>query len=242
MERKIAMAALPFFILPCRALCPAGMPAPAAVRGDAVAVVADSVGEPPVGRSVTLGEVVVGGSTGATGVQMRSALNTVGADSRYIEDNFGGSLMQSLSGLPGVRAMSIGSGSSKPMIRGLGFNRVVVAENGMKHEGQQWGDDHGLEADQYAVDRVEVIKGPAALAYGSDAIGGVIDLHSDAPPQSRFGGRLRLFARTNNESVGTSLRVEGRGRRQHPQRLLRQRPRAGGDAVRHRLRQLAPRH
>ena len=109
--------------------------------------------------------------------------------------------------------MSIGSGSSKPMIRGLGFNRVVVAENGMKHEGQQWGDDHGLEADQYAVDRVEVIKGPAALAYGSDAIGGVIDLHSDAPPQSRFGGRLRLFARTNNESVGTSLRVEGRGRR-----------------------------
>ena len=213
MERKIAMAALPFFILPCRALCPAGMPAPAAVRGGAVAVVADSVGEPPVDRSVTLGEVVVGGSTGATGVQMRSALNTVGADSRYIEDNFGGSLMQSLSGLPGVRAMSIGSGSSKPMIRGLGFNRVVVAENGMKHEGQQWGDDHGLEADQYAVDRVEVIKGPAALAYGSDAIGGVIDLHSDAPPQSRFGGRLRLFARTNNESVGTSLRVEGRGRR-----------------------------
>ena len=124
------MAALPFFILPCRALCPAGMPAPAAVRGGAVAVVADTVGEPPVGRSVTLGEVVVGGSTGATGVQMRSALNTVGADSRYIEDNFGGSLMQSLSGLPGVRAMSIGSGSSKPMIRGLGFNRVVVAENG----------------------------------------------------------------------------------------------------------------
>ena len=104
------MAALPFFILPCRALCPAGMPAPAAVRGGAVAVVADTVGEPPVGRSVTLGEVVVGGSTGATGVQMRSALNTVGADSRYIEDNFGGSLMQSLSGLPGVRAMSIGSG------------------------------------------------------------------------------------------------------------------------------------
>lgn len=70
------MAALPFFILPCRALCSAGMPAPAAVRGGAVAVVADSVGEPPVGRSVTLGEVVVGGSTGATGVQMRLRRST----------------------------------------------------------------------------------------------------------------------------------------------------------------------
>ena len=60
--------------------------------------------------------------------------------------------MQSLRGIPGVKAMSIGSGQSKPTIRGLGFNRMVVTEDGIKHEGQQWGDDHGLEIDQFAID------------------------------------------------------------------------------------------
>lgn len=90
--------------------------------------------------------------------------------------------MQSLEKIPGVKAMSVGSNESKPTIRGLGFNRVVVAENGIKHEGQQWGDDHGLEIDQYDIDHAEVIKGPASLSYGSDAIGGVINLTSTAVP------------------------------------------------------------
>lgn len=79
--------------------------------------------------------------------------------------------MQSLSSIPGVKAINIGSSQSKPAIRGLGFNRMAVTENGIKHEGQQWGEEHGLEIDQFAVDCVEIIKGPAALLYGSDAIG-----------------------------------------------------------------------
>ncbi len=53
--------------------------------------------------------------------------------------NLSGSLPQTLAGIPGVKAMNIGSGQSKPVIRGLGFNRMVVTENGIKHEGQQWG-------------------------------------------------------------------------------------------------------
>ena len=101
-------------------------------------------------------------------------------------------------------ALSVGSGESKPVIRGLGFNRILVAENGIKHEGQQWGDEHGLEADQYAIDTVEVIKGPAALSYGSDAIGGVINLQSTAVPHIAFSGEVNLFARSNNESTGAT--------------------------------------
>ena len=95
--------------------------------------------------------------------QMKSSQSSVQISHDYLERNFAGSLMQTLEGIPGVQAMSIGSGQSKPTIRGLGFNRMAVTQDGIKHEGQQWGDDHGLEIDQFAIDRTEVIKGPAAL-------------------------------------------------------------------------------
>ncbi len=142
--------------------------------------------------------------------QMRSSQSAVQVSRTYLEQNFAGSLMQSLQGIPGVKAMSIGSGQSKPVIRGLGFNRMAVTEDGVKHEGQQWGDDHGLEIDQFAVDRAEVIKGPAALLYGSDAIGGVLSLYTNHIPTNPFEGSVQLFGRTNNEQIGASAKVGGR--------------------------------
>src|SRR3546814_9647292 len=66
--------------------------------------------------------------------------------------------MKTLERLPGVQTIGIGSGQSKPLIRGLGFNRVVVVDRGIKHEGQQWGSDHGLELDQFAAGEVELIR------------------------------------------------------------------------------------
>ena len=160
-------------------------------------------------EAATLGEVVVRGNSDKQAL-LSSALNSVRANKQFIEQRFSGSLMQTLSLLPGVKAMSIGSGESKPVIRGLGFNRVVVAENGIKHEGQQWGDDHGLEVDQFAVDQAEVVKGPAALTYGSDAIAGVVSLKSDVVPWRKCSASVNLFGRTVNQSVGTSLQVAGR--------------------------------
>lgn len=97
--------------------------------------------------------------------------------SHFIENN-STNFVKTLERLPGVHAMSIGAGFSKPVIRGHGFNRIVVAENGIKQEGQQWGADHGLEIDQFNIGRVEVLKGPVSLAYGSDAMGGVIEISS----------------------------------------------------------------
>ncbi len=143
-------------------------------------------------------------------LQMKTSVNSVVVDRNYLTTNYSGSLMQSLSGVPGVKASSIGSGESKPTIRGLGFNRMVVAEDGIKHEGQQWGDDHGLEIDQFAIDRIEIMKGPAALLYGSDAIGGVIDLYSNRIPNKPFEGAASIFTRTNNESLGLSAKMSGR--------------------------------
>ena len=86
-------------------------------------------------------------------------------DKKFLQENVSGSLMQTLSRLPGVSSMDIGAGQSKPVIRGLGFNRVAVDENGIKHEAQEWGVDHDLEIDQFSVEKVEVIKGPASLMY-----------------------------------------------------------------------------
>ncbi len=130
---------------------------------------------------------------------------------RFVKMNLSGSLMKSLERLPGVSTIDIGSGQSKPVIRGLGFNRIVVAENGIKHEGQQWGEDHGLEIDQYAVDRVEVIKGPASLMYGSDAIGGVIDIKQlDVSAENSFGGSVDLTGKSNNNLLGTSIDIFAR--------------------------------
>ncbi len=126
----------------------------------------------------------------------------------FIQRNLGGSLMNTLQRLPGVKTIGIGSGQSKPLIRGLGFNRVVVVDKGIKHEGQQWGADHGLEIDQFAVQEVELIKGAASFAYGADAIGGVINIKAPAlPAPNSFGGDANLIGKTNNGLYGTSARL-----------------------------------
>ncbi len=141
-----------------------------------------------------------------------AALNVEVVNNEYIQRYQGGSLMQSLERLPGINNIGIGSGNSKPLIRGLGFNQVVVVENGVKHEGQQWGADHGLEIDQYAAQRVEIVKGAASFMYGSDAIAGAIDVQpAPAPDQHSWGGSVDLSAKSNNALAGTSVNLFGRG-------------------------------
>ncbi len=166
----------------------------------------------PADTTITLEAVTVTGKQ-RRDYQMRSSQSEVQIGREFLQQNFSGSLMQTLEGIPGVKAMSIGSGQSKPTIRGLGFNRLAVSEDGIKHEGQQWGDDHGLEIDQFSIDRAEVIKGPAALLYGSDAIGGVLSLYTNHVPTEPFSGSVQLFGRTNNEQLGASAKIGGRSGR-----------------------------
>ncbi len=139
------------------------------------------------------------------------SLNIEITNKEYLQQNLGGSLMKTIERLPGVSTIDIGSGQSKPVIRGLGFNRIVVVENGIKHEGQQWGADHGLEIDQFAVDKLEVIKGPSSLIHGSDALGGVINVKQNSiPVNNSVGGTIDLIGKTNNDLIGTSFSVYGR--------------------------------
>ena len=136
-------------------------------------------------------------------------VEVVGAEFMRIHAN--GSLMHTLSRLPGIQAINVGSGQSKPLIRGLGFNRIVVTEHGVKHEGQQWGHDHALEVDQFAHNHIELVKGPASLAYGSDAIGGVVQLSQrDIPEAGSLKMNVDVLGRSSNQLLGTSAALEGR--------------------------------
>ena len=85
-------------------------------------------------------------------------------------------IIEAITRKAGVSSLSTGPAISKPLIRGLGYNRVLTINDGVRQEGQQWGDEHGIEVDEYSVSKIEILKGPASLVYGSDAMAGVITI------------------------------------------------------------------
>ena len=128
--------------------------------------------------------------------------------SQLLENNRG-TLSETLARLPGMDAIQTGVGIAKPVIRGLAFNRVIVNDQGIKQEGQQWGADHGLEIDALGVSGVEILKGPASLQYGSDGLGGVINVLPDPiPDRNSTHADLLLLAKSNNGHLGGSARVQ----------------------------------
>ena len=109
-------------------------------------------------------------------------------------------LVDALSRQSGVSQVSTGPAISKPVIRGLGYHRLVVINDGMRQEGQQWGDEHGIEIDDNSVSRIEIVKGPASLIYGSDAIAGVINIITTTPlPANTVKGNILSSYQTNNK-------------------------------------------
>lgn len=131
-------------------------------------------------------------------------------DRDFLERNNGGTFANSLEKLPGISTINTGVGISKPVIRGMSFNRIMINDRGIKQEGQQWGADHGLEIDPFDVDRVEVIKGPASLIYGSDGMAGVINIAPAAFQQNnQIEGSLVSGYRTNNGMLSNSIFVDG---------------------------------
>jgi len=119
-------------------------------------------------------------------------------------------IIDALSKVPGVSQITTGPAISKPVIRGLSANRVVTLSNGVKQQGQQWGDEHGIEIDQYSAERVEILRGPASLMYGSDALGGVINILDALPaPVGTIRGEFLSNYATNNGLSGISLMLQG---------------------------------
>lgn len=124
----------------------------------------------------------------------------------------GAAALDAIEDTPGVRMLRTGPGVAKPVVRGLGAQRVLVVQDGIRQEGQQWGEEHGPELDGYGIDRVEVVKGPASLLYGSDALGGVIQAASADlfGYDHGLGGEASVQAMTNGPLGGGHLRLGGR--------------------------------
>jgi iron complex outermembrane recepter protein len=155
-------------------------------------------------------QVVVTGVSRATELK-RAPIPIVAVGKSYLEQHSAATnVIDAVANLPGISAVTTGPNVSKPFIHGLGYNRVVTAEDGIRQEGQQWGDEHGIEVDQNSIDRIEIIKGPASLSYGSDAIGGVVNLITPQPvPQGKILGYASGLYGTNNGLINGSVRIQG---------------------------------
>jgi iron complex outermembrane receptor protein len=124
------------------------------------------------------------------------------------------SLAQALDGFAGVRNLSTGQQVGKPMIRGLTGPRVLVLDDGLRLEDYSWSDEDGPSVDSRLAERVEIIRGPASVLYGSDAIGGVINVVPDEVPDARgekpfVSGAGEAYGATNNGEIGGLVRAEG---------------------------------
>jgi iron complex outermembrane receptor protein len=155
------------------------------------------------------GTVVITGTSKATQIK-RSPVPIVAVNHTYLVTNLSSNIIDAIAKVPGVSALTTGPNVSKPFIRGLGYNRILTLFDGVRQEGQQWGDEHGIEVDQYGVDRIEVIKGPASLSYGSDALAGVVNLIPTPQPQDgKIKGEVQAEYQTNNGMFGGTAMLSG---------------------------------
>lgn len=156
-----------------------------------------------------LSEVVVTGLTGNALIRQTPSPVTVVTNER-LRQTVSSNIIDALAKEPGVSQITTGAGISKPVIRGLGYNRVAVVNDGIRQEGQQFGDEHGVEIDANNVHSVQILKGPASLVYGSDALAGVLVMNS-APSceDGRMEGNVNAEYQTNNGLFNYSLNLVG---------------------------------
>jgi iron complex outermembrane recepter protein len=122
----------------------------------------------------------------------------------------GQTLSGSLQNIPGINAIQTGPTISKPVIHGLHSNRILILNNGVRQEGQQWGTEHAPEIDPFIANRVTIIKGAASVRYGSDAISGVILVElAILAPEKPLEGEVNLVAGTNGQMGAGSGLLQG---------------------------------
>lgn len=160
-------------------------------------------------RHLKLNELVVTGVTGDTKLKNSTAPISI-ISNKDLRQTTSTNIIDAIAHQPGMAQITTGGGISKPIIRGLGYNRIIVMNEGVRQEGQQWGDEHGIEIDPQIVNSVEILKGPASLMYGSDAMAGVVILHS-APtlPEGKMRANVSTEYQTNNGLFDYSLNFAG---------------------------------
>ena len=160
-------------------------------------------------RHLQLNELTVTGVTGDTKLKHVTAPVSI-VSPQVLRATASTNVIDAISHQPGVSQLTTGGSISKPIIRGLGYNRVVVMSEGVRQEGQQWGDEHGVEVDGNSVNSVEILKGPASLMYGSDAMAGVVILHQQPTlADGEMKANVTSEYQTNNGLFGYHLQMAG---------------------------------
>ena len=152
-----------------------------------------------------LQEVIVSGKKTETGAQLRGQLTK---EERAQRDGLG--LGEMLKGISGVQSLQTGSTISKPVIHGMHSSRIIILNQGVRQEGQQWGSEHAPEIDPFVSKNIQVIKGPGGLRYGGDAIGGIVMMEPDALPDTAgIKAELQSIYFTNGRQGVLSGSVQG---------------------------------
>ena len=160
-------------------------------------------------RHLQLNELTVTGVTGDTKLKHATAPVSI-VTPQMLRATASTNIIDAIAHEPGVSQLTTGGSISKPIIRGLGYNRVVVMSEGVRQEGQQWGDEHGVEVDGNNVGSVEILKGPASLMYGSDAMAGVVILHAQPTlAEGEMKANVNTEYQTNNGLFHYSLQMAG---------------------------------
>ncbi len=132
-------------------------------------------------------------------------------EGRELQQTAGQSIGEALKRISGLSSIQTGPTISKPVIHGMYGNRVLMLNNGVRQEGQQWGSEHAPEIDPFTAGKMIVVKGAAGVRYGSDAIGGVVLVEPNPLPDSvGIGGALQLVGSTNNRQGNASGMLEGK--------------------------------
>ena len=153
--------------------------------------------------------VIVTGVTGATQLKKVPFAVTVMRKQDLMQST-SSNIIESLTKIGGVSTLATGPAISKPVIRGLSYNRVLTVNDGVRQEGQQWGDEHGIEIDEASVNKVELLKGPASIIYGSDAMAGVINIISNVPvPANTIKANISSNYQTNNKLRSLNANIGG---------------------------------
>ncbi len=153
--------------------------------------------------------VIVTGVAGATSIR-KAPVSVASLKKHTLLQIPSSNIVDALTHIPGVAQLSTGPAISKPFIRGLGYNRVVTVHDGVRQEGQQWGDEHGIEIDEMSITRVEVLKGPASLIYGSDALAGVTHFMTSTPvAEGTLKANLLTSYQSNSGLSGVHANIAG---------------------------------
>lgn len=153
-------------------------------------------------------EIVIYGTSETNNNETANDITQLSVTEMRAEGNL--NLSDGLTQMPGVSQLTTGPGISKPVIRGLFGNRIQTVLYGLRFDNQQWQDEHGLGLSDVGVDRIEIIKGPASLLYGSEAMGGVINIieEKSAPVNTvKVDFSTRLFSNTYGQ--GLDLGIKG---------------------------------